>query len=79
MNSLFLFALALAPGAVIGLYIYLKDKYEREPIRLVVLSFFLGFGSIVITLLISLPISRLIPIDDKSLTEQAVHAFFLLL
>src|SRR5260221_1079598 len=77
MDKLLLLALALAPGAVIGLYIYIKDKYEREPIRLVVLSFFLGVASTVVTLLISLPINYFIPIDEKSLSEQAVHAFLL--
>jgi RsiW-degrading membrane proteinase PrsW (M82 family) len=77
MDKFFLLALALAPGAIIGLYIYLKDKYEREPIRLVVLSFFLGIASTVITLIISFPINWLIPIDEKNLTEQAVHAFLL--
>lgn len=77
MDQLLLLALALAPGAVIGLYIYLKDKYEREPIRLVVLSFFLGVGSTVVTLLISFPVNYFIPIDDRSLSEQAVHAFLL--
>jgi RsiW-degrading membrane proteinase PrsW (M82 family) len=77
MNNLLLLALALAPGAVIGLYIYLKDKYEREPIRLVVLSFFLGVTSTVVTLIISYPVNRFIPIDEKSLSEQAIHAFLL--
>jgi RsiW-degrading membrane proteinase PrsW (M82 family) len=77
MDKLFLLTLALAPGAVIGLYIYLKDRYEPEPIRLVVLSFFLGFVSIFITLVISFPVHWLIPINEKDLTEQAVHAFLL--
>lgn len=77
MDKLFLLAIALAPGAVIGLYIYIKDKYEREPIRLVVLSFFLGVASTVVTLMVSIPINYFIPIDDKSLSEQAVHAFLL--
>lgn len=77
MDKLFLLALALAPGAVIGLYIYLKDRYEPEPIRLVVLSFFLGFISILITFAISFPVNWLIAIDEKDLTEQAIHAFLL--
>ncbi len=77
MNSIVLLALALAPGAAIGLYIYFKDKYEREPVGLVVKSFFVGVISTVITLLISLPINWVIPIEEKSLSEQAVHAFLL--
>lgn len=40
MDVLFLLALALAPGAAIGLYIYLKDKHEREPLGLLMRSFF---------------------------------------
>jgi RsiW-degrading membrane proteinase PrsW (M82 family) len=77
MNSLVLLALALAPGAGIGLYIYFKDKYEREPIGLVVLSFIMGIASTVITLLISLPVNWIIPIHEKSLSGQAIHAFLL--
>jgi len=77
MNSLVLLALALAPGAAIGLYIYFKDKYEREPIGLVVLSFFMGVVSTIITLLISWPVNWIIPIEEKSISEQAVHAFLL--
>ena len=77
MNILFLLALALAPGAAIGLYIYLKDKHEREPIGLLVRSFFYGILSVFITLLISWPINKLIPIDESSLSQQAVHAFLL--
>lgn len=77
MNILFLLALALAPGAAIGLYIYLKDKHEREPISLLVRSFFYGILSVFITLLISWPINKLIPIDESSLSQQAVHAFLL--
>jgi RsiW-degrading membrane proteinase PrsW (M82 family) len=77
MNSLVLLALALAPGAAIGLYIYFKDKYEREPIGLVVMSFFMGVMSTIITLLISWPINWIIPISEKSVGEQALHAFIL--
>ncbi len=43
MNSLVLLTLAFAPVAAIGLSIYFKDKYEREPIGLV--SFFMDFVS----------------------------------
>ncbi|MBS1680756.1 MAG: PrsW family intramembrane metalloprotease [Bacteroidetes bacterium] len=77
MNSFFLLALALAPGAIIGLYVYLKDKYEREPIRLVVLAFFLGVASTIVTFIISFPINKLVPIQVRSLSEQAIHAFLL--
>lgn len=77
MDFLFLLALALAPGAAIGLFIYWKDKHEREPIGLVVISFLLGIVSTIVTLIISFPIDKIIPIKESSLTEQAVHAFLL--
>jgi RsiW-degrading membrane proteinase PrsW (M82 family) len=77
MNFLFLLALALAPGAAIGLFVYLKDEHEREPIGLVVMAFFLGILSPLITLLVSWPIDAIVPIKESSLTEQAIHAFLI--
>jgi RsiW-degrading membrane proteinase PrsW (M82 family) len=77
MNSLFLLALALAPGAAIGWYIYVKDKYEREPVRWLIASFIMGIASTLITYLISYPVDKIIPINEKSLSDQAIHAFVL--
>ncbi len=42
-----LLALAVAPGIAICIYIYFKDKYKREPLGLLVLSFILGMLSII--------------------------------
>jgi len=77
MSALILLAFAIAPGVCIGIYIYWKDKHEREPIRLLVKSFFYGMGSVIITLLISVPLSKVVPIDEQNLSEQAVHAFII--
>ena len=77
MDILVLLAIALAPGGAIGIYIYLKDKHEREPIGLLLRSFFFGTVSVLITLLISWPLDILVPIEEHDLTEQAVHAFLL--
>ena len=41
-----LLALALAPGIAICLFINRKDKYNREPIGMLILAFFLGVLSI---------------------------------
>ena len=51
--SLYLLALAIAPGIAICVYIYFKDKYEKEPIKLLLVSFILGVFSVVPTLLLS--------------------------
>lgn len=77
MDILILLALALAPGAAIGLYIYLKDKHEREPLGLLMRSFFFGILSVFVTLLISRVIGAFITIDEQSVGEQAVHAFLI--
>jgi protease PrsW len=77
MTILIALALALAPGACIMVYIYLKDKHEKEPIQLLSLSFLFGILSAFLTMLISWPLDAFITIDEKNVSEQAVHAFFL--
>lgn len=41
-----LLGLAIAPGLAIAIYIYWKDKYDKEPRRLLLYAFFLGCLSI---------------------------------
>lgn len=72
-----LLALALAPGMAIGFYIYLKDKHEREPVGLLMRSFFFGILSVLVTVLISRVIGSFITIDEQSVSQQAVHAFLI--
>jgi len=72
-----LLALALAPGAAIGLYIYLKDKHEREPVGLLMVSFFFGVLSVFVTMLLNRMIGSFITIDEQSVGQQAVHAFLI--
>jgi protease PrsW len=76
MNVISLLSLALAPGAAIILFIYLKDKHEREPLSLLVISFLYGGLSTVITLLISLPVNFLILTREDDLLHQFFNAFF---
>ena len=76
MNALGLFALALAPGAAIMLYIYLKDKHEREPLGLLVISFLYGGLSTVLTLFISWPVNALILTKEEDVVHQFFNAFF---
>jgi protease PrsW len=77
MDFLTLLALAIAPGIAIGIYIYLKDKHEREPIGLLLMSFLYGALSTVITLFISWPLTASVVIDENSLLDQFFNAFFL--
>lgn len=47
-----LLALALAPGIAIMWFIYSKDRYEREPLKALVNSFFLGMLGILPAILL---------------------------
>lgn len=76
MDVLQLLGLALAPGAAIVLYIYLKDKHEREPLRLLLASFLYGVLSILVTLMISWPVNALILLKDQDLVNKFYDAFF---
>jgi RsiW-degrading membrane proteinase PrsW (M82 family) len=42
-----LLALAVAPGIAIILYVYSKDKYDREPLKNLVICFLLGMAAII--------------------------------
>ena len=38
--ELTLFSLAIAPGTAIALYVYFRDKYDKEPLSLLLKTFF---------------------------------------
>ncbi|MCA0153931.1 PrsW family intramembrane metalloprotease [Winogradskyella vincentii] len=70
--------LAVAPVLVILIYIYIQDKYEKEPPCLLILNFILGaVVSIIIVTIIYLFTGHFIPVTDKySIWQQFVQAFF---
>lgn len=72
-----LLLLAVAPIMVIIVYIYFQDKYEKEPIGLLLASFlFGGIVSILIVTILYLFTGRFIPITDEfSVWQQFIQAF----
>jgi len=76
MHALSLFALALAPGAAIMIYIYLRDKHEREPLGLLAISFLYGGLSTILTLFISWPVNAWILTKEDDVAHQFFNAFF---
>lgn len=72
MDALELFGIALAPGVAIALFIYLKDKHEREPLYLLITCFLFGIFSTFLTLMISWPLNLLIILRE----DDVVHEFF---
>ena len=43
MDNLSLIAIALLPPVLIGVFLYFRDKYVKEPLKLILMSFFLGW------------------------------------
>lgn len=74
-----LLVLAFAPVAIIILYVYFKDKYNKEPKGLLLVSFLLGaIVSIIVTTIIYLGFEVVLPITDKfSVPQQFVKAFII--
>jgi RsiW-degrading membrane proteinase PrsW (M82 family) len=70
--------LTITPIFIVILYIYLKDKYEKEPKRLLLYNFLLGaVVSIFITTVFYYGFNILLPlIDPISILQQFVKAFF---
>jgi len=73
-----LLLLAIAPVAIIILYIYFKDKYEKKPKRLLIYNFLLGaIVSILITTILYYGFDIVLPLlNHSSIFEQFIKAFF---
>lgn len=77
MTTLFL---ALAPVAAIATFLYLKDRFEREPLKHLVISFFLGVLCVLPAIILSVTFeviqNALFPVGNfKNLVSVAVYAF----
>jgi RsiW-degrading membrane proteinase PrsW (M82 family) len=73
-----LLLLAIAPAMMIILYIYFKDKFEKEPIGFLVKNFLMGaIVSVIITLLLSIIANLFFPLTNTtSIFQQFIKAFF---
>ena len=72
------FAVAVVPAIVLIVYIMIRDKYEREPIRKILLTFFVGMLSIPLDLLIIaiFGLDELPYLFDGEVFQQIATAFF---
>ena len=70
---------AVVPVFIIILYIYLKDKHEKEPKKLLIISFILGaIVSIVITTILYVFFDMFLPIPERhGILQQFIRAFFI--
>jgi RsiW-degrading membrane proteinase PrsW (M82 family) len=74
-----LLLLGVAPVMVIILYIYFKDKFEKEPIPFLFKNFLLGaFASISITFILSSIIAVIFDLpNDNNVFQQFIKAFII--
>lgn len=73
-----LLLVSVVPVFIIILYIYFKDKYEKEPKRLLLYNFLLGaIVSIIITSILYYAFDLVLPLANKtSIFQQFIKAFF---
>lgn len=73
-----LLALALAPIVFIFTYVYLRDEYEREPLKYLIISFILGILTAAPVLFIGDLFQKMTGTsqDSASLSELFIYAFF---
>lgn len=75
-DLLILTALAVTPCIAIGLFIYWRDKFDKEPFNLLILSFFGGIGSVVPAYFISNGLEDILLSNEQPyLFEMALDAF----
>ena len=67
--------LAIAPGVGLCLFIYFRDKFEKEPFRLLKNSFLLGALSIVPAIIIEVLITKLGIDDNQGFLITMIYAF----
>lgn len=60
MNEILLIVGALVPAIILGIYIYKKDRAEKEPVGLLILLLFSGVVIIVPILIVSIPVDLIL-------------------
>ncbi len=71
---LYLIAIALAPALAIAIFIYWKDKHEKEPLGLLLKCFFLGGVSIIPAVILEVYGGPKLALDEYW-SHNFVHAF----
>lgn len=75
MSILILFSLALAPTIAIAIFVYLRDKYDREPLQWLLFAFMLGMISLIFPVVFENLIEPLGIRESSDLWRTLVYAF----
>ncbi|MCS6982275.1 MAG: PrsW family glutamic-type intramembrane protease [Flavobacteriales bacterium] len=77
MTHLLPLALAVAPGLALAVYVYWRDKFEKEPLRWVAISFFLGLPAAFCAAIVSLSLSERLQnfFPPQEILQKTAEAF----
>ncbi len=70
-----LLALSLVPVVVYTTYVYFNDRYDKEPLRMLIAAFLLGVLSVIPALIFSGFLSGIFPDNHATLTGSFLYAF----
>ncbi|MCK9407504.1 MAG: PrsW family glutamic-type intramembrane protease [Bacteriovoracaceae bacterium] len=73
--ELTLFGLAIAPGAAIAVYVYFRDKYEKEPLSLLLKTFAAGLFIVLPAALTEQLLFSVFPLPNTIVVNTAVNNF----
>ena len=76
MNTLILIPLAIAPSIALLYYIYNRDRYEKEPRRMLIKAFLLGIAIVIPAGVIELVLSMIFP-SEKGIISAIIRGFII--
>lgn len=68
-----LVALSLLPSIILGWIVWQNDKVEKEPVGLLIKLFLCGIGSIIVTLILSVPLYMIPMFNPETATTLLEH------
>jgi protease PrsW len=78
MMTVVLLALAVAPGVAFAMYIYYRDKTEKEPIRLLLRAFLIGFVAVIPAALIEAGLRDAWRLSSQNLLHLFIDNFIVI-
>jgi len=74
MNTLFLLLMAIIPGFIISVYIYIKDSDTPEPLNVILMSVFFGVISFFLAIGIGMLLENFTHIEHEDVAHQMIKA-----
>lgn len=68
---------SIAPVIIVMVYLYYRDKYEKEPIRVLMKAFSGGALAIVTTVIVAFPLQHVIGVIDNLFLSSFINSFVL--